>query len=131
MNFDFINNTIIWSVKSGKFYEMYDKWMGTKPVKNLETISQKLTRRARNINIGIIAGTTVFIGLVVFFYGRRLTGNIKHLSDVADKISLGKMDTEIDVKSKDELGELAKAIARMQESIRLAIQRMRRMGGST
>jgi len=25
---DFINNTILWAIKSGKFYELYDKWMG-------------------------------------------------------------------------------------------------------
>ena len=25
---DFINNTILWSIKTGKFYELYDKWMG-------------------------------------------------------------------------------------------------------
>jgi ABC-type amino acid transport substrate-binding protein len=25
---DFVNNTIVWSVKTGKFYELYDKWMG-------------------------------------------------------------------------------------------------------
>jgi len=29
---DFINNTIVWSIKTGKFFEMYDKWMGTKGV---------------------------------------------------------------------------------------------------
>jgi ABC-type amino acid transport substrate-binding protein len=27
---DFVNNTILWAIKSGKFYEMYDKWMGPK-----------------------------------------------------------------------------------------------------
>ncbi len=27
---DFINNTIIWSIKTGKFFEMYEKWMGPK-----------------------------------------------------------------------------------------------------
>lgn len=27
---DFINNTILSAIKSGKFYEMYDKWMGPK-----------------------------------------------------------------------------------------------------
>jgi ABC-type amino acid transport substrate-binding protein len=27
---DFINNTILWTIKSGKFYELYDKWMGPK-----------------------------------------------------------------------------------------------------
>jgi ABC-type amino acid transport substrate-binding protein len=25
---DFVNNAIIWAIKTGKFYEIYDKWMG-------------------------------------------------------------------------------------------------------
>ncbi len=25
---DFVNNTILWSIKTGKFYEIYEKWMG-------------------------------------------------------------------------------------------------------
>jgi ABC-type amino acid transport substrate-binding protein len=25
---DFVNNTIVWSIKTGKFFEMYEKWMG-------------------------------------------------------------------------------------------------------
>jgi len=25
---DFVNNTIIWSIKTGKFFELYEKWMG-------------------------------------------------------------------------------------------------------
>ena len=29
---DFVNNTIIWSIKTGKFFEIYDKWMGPKGV---------------------------------------------------------------------------------------------------
>jgi ABC-type amino acid transport substrate-binding protein len=29
---DFVNNTIIWSITTGKFYELYDKWMGPKGV---------------------------------------------------------------------------------------------------
>jgi ABC-type amino acid transport substrate-binding protein len=27
---DFVNNTILWAIKTGKFYELYDKWMGPK-----------------------------------------------------------------------------------------------------
>ncbi|MGD2270693.1 MAG: transporter substrate-binding domain-containing protein [Desulfobacterales bacterium] len=27
---DFVNNTIIWSIKNGKFFEFYEKWMGPK-----------------------------------------------------------------------------------------------------
>jgi HAMP domain-containing protein len=33
---------------------------------------------------------------------------------------------EIETKSKDEIGDLAEAIARMQESIRLSIERLQR-----
>jgi ABC-type amino acid transport substrate-binding protein len=29
---DFVNNTIIWSIKNGKFFELYDKWMGPKGI---------------------------------------------------------------------------------------------------
>ncbi|MBW2065133.1 MAG: transporter substrate-binding domain-containing protein [Deltaproteobacteria bacterium] len=29
---DFLNNTIRWSIKTGKFFELYDKWMGPKGV---------------------------------------------------------------------------------------------------
>ena len=27
---DFVNNTILWAIKTGKFYQLYDKWMGPK-----------------------------------------------------------------------------------------------------
>jgi HAMP domain-containing protein len=36
------------------------------------------------------------------------------------------MDAEIPVTSRDEIGDLAEAIERMQESIRLSIERLRR-----
>ena len=29
---DFVNNTIIWSIHNGKFFELYEKWMGPKGV---------------------------------------------------------------------------------------------------
>jgi len=29
---DFVNNTIVWSIKTGKFFEFYEKWMGPKGV---------------------------------------------------------------------------------------------------
>jgi methyl-accepting chemotaxis protein len=48
------------------------------------------------------------------------------LTDVTERISVGDLDVEITgIKSRDEIGELADAITRMQESIRLAIKRLR------
>jgi HAMP domain-containing protein len=39
---------------------------------------------------------------------------------------VGDMDAEVNVQSKDELGDLSEAINRMQASIRLSIERLRR-----
>jgi methyl-accepting chemotaxis protein len=45
---------------------------------------------------------------------------------VAERISVGDLDIEIESTSTDEIGELSEAISRMQESIRLSIERLRR-----
>jgi HAMP domain-containing protein len=51
------------------------------------------------------------------------------LTSVADRISVGDLDVSVTgIKSRDEIGDLALAIKRMQESIRLAIKRMRERG---
>jgi len=48
------------------------------------------------------------------------------LTDLAQRISIGDLDAEVDIKSKDEIGDLYDAIVRMQESIRLSMERLRR-----
>ena len=78
------------------------------------------------ITVAILGATLLLIGLIVFTYGHRLTSKIKSLTEVADRISVGELGMEIETKSKDEIGELADAIARMQDSIRLSIERLRR-----
>jgi HAMP domain-containing protein len=79
--------------------------------------------RTRNIVIGILGGTLILIGFIVALYAYRLTAKIKYLTEITDRISVGDLDAEITgIKSRDEIGELANAIGRMQESIRLAIK---------
>ena len=98
----------------------------TKPVEAMETRAGEISTRTRNTVFGILGGTLVLIGLVVALYGRVLTNRIRSLTDVAERISVGDMDAEVEVASRDELGDLAEAIGRMQESIRLSIERLRR-----
>lgn len=98
----------------------------TKPVKAMETRANEITSRTRNTVFGILGGTLLLIGFIVALYGQRLTSRIKSLTDVAERISIGEMDAEIQTTSRDELGDLAEAISRMQESIRLSIERLRR-----
>lgn len=98
----------------------------TGPVKRMQTRANELTAKARLITWAILGLTLLLIGLIVTIYGHRLTGKIKSLTDVADRISVGELGMEVKTTSKDEIGELAEAIARMQDSIRLSIERLRR-----
>jgi predicted Zn finger-like uncharacterized protein len=98
----------------------------TGPVKRMQTRAKELTDRARLISWAALGLTLLLIGLIVSIYGHRLTGKIKSLTDVADRISVGELGMEVKTTSRDEIGELAEAIARMQDSIRLSIERLRR-----
>ncbi len=98
----------------------------TGPVKLLKTRAKKQTSITRNIVFGIFGGTILLIGFIVSFFGYRLAGRIKSLTEVANRISIGELDAEIDIAGKDEIGDLGEAISRMQESIRLSIERLRR-----
>ncbi len=101
----------------------------TKPIKNLETKATIVTKKVRNISFAILGATILLIGLIVSIYGHRLTGKIRSITDLAERISVGDLDAELTIKSKDEIGDLAEAITRMQESIRLSIERLRRRRG--
>jgi HAMP domain-containing protein len=98
----------------------------TRPVKEMERKASDISADTRNIVLGILAGTLLLIGIIVALYGTRLTSRIKKLTSVAEQISVGEMDAEIPETSQDEIGDLAEAIRRMQESIRLSIERLRR-----
>ena len=98
----------------------------TRPLKELEVRAQQVTADIRNTSMGIMAVALFLMAAVVSLYGHRLTTRIKTLTDLAERISVGELDAEVDIKSKDELGDLAEAISRMQESIRISIERLRR-----
>ncbi len=98
----------------------------TGPIKLLETQTRMLTEKARLISWAVLGGTLLLIGIIVSIYSHRLTGKIKSLTDVAERISIGDLGIEVETRSRDEIGELAEAISRMQDSIRLSIERLRR-----
>ena len=75
----------------------------------------------------ILMGTTFIIVLAIaYFAGRAIVMPIRKLTDAANRISVGELGVEIKTTSKDEIGDLAEAITRMQDSIRLSIERLRR-----
>lgn len=73
-----------------------------------------------------VAVLSLFAALVlVFSVARSITRPITQLSRVADRLSLGELDARIEIDSKDEVGELAESISRMQVSLQAAIERLR------
>lgn len=74
----------------------------------------------------IFGATLLLIGIIIIVYTQRLTGKIKALTEVAERISGGELELEIETKSGDEIGELAEAIGGMRDYIRLSVDRLRR-----
>ncbi len=80
------------------------------------------------IKIFYLVTLCVIIVLLVriYFYARSVIHPIRYLSEVADKISMGELDTPIQMKGKGEVGVLAESIERMQISVKAAIERLQK-----
>ncbi len=74
----------------------------------------------------LLGVTALGVIIIAWFLGRAIGSPIRKLTEVAERISVGDMGAEIKIKSRDEIGNLAEAILRMQDSLRLAIERLRR-----
>jgi HAMP domain-containing protein len=89
----------------------------------MQSRSNALTGKARIIVLVMLGAALLLIGIIVIVYANRLSGKIESLTDVADRISAGDLEMQIEMKSRDEIGELAQAIARMRDNIRLYFER--------
>ncbi|MFO7839251.1 MAG: HAMP domain-containing protein [Desulfosalsimonadaceae bacterium] len=98
----------------------------TRKTENLKASAEEMAMQTRNINFGILVGAILLIGLCISIYGNRLAHNIQYLTEAAERISVGDLEAEIEVRSRDEIGSLADAISRMQDSLRYSIERLRR-----
>ena len=88
------------------------------------------TRKAQARTDMYRSGGLVFVTigcafLLVLVIAASITRPISRLVEVADRISLGELDAEIDVTGTSEVGQLAESLRRMQTSLRAAIERLR------
>ena len=97
----------------------------TKEVKGLQKKAGVISANTKNAVFVILGATLVLIAFIVLWYGQALTKRIKSLTVMAEQISLGALDEDLEIRSKDEIGDLGEAIGRMQESIRLSMERLR------
>ena len=98
----------------------------TGPIQLIEKRATRLTEATQKMTLAFIIGVILFIGFSIIVYGYRLTSNIQMLTDAADRISVGELDVVIDIRSRDEIGSLAEAVTRMQDSLRFSIERLRK-----
>lgn len=74
-------------------------------------------------------GYLLLLVIFSYVYAKGIVKPILSLADVVDRISVGNLNTSIDVKTSDEIMILAGAISRMQKSLKSAILRLREKGG--
>lgn len=99
--------------------------------KRLET-NTMVNKLTNNLNTSnritlIVSIFAIIIGtLLSIFLGRSINRPIVSLTKTADAISLGDLSKPVIVNSKDEIGDLAKAIDRMRMSLQKAMERLRK-----
>ena len=82
--------------------------------------------RTQEFALILLVSTIVLVLIIAWFSARAIVTPIMKLTDATERMSLGELNVKIEVKSKDEIGLLAQAIGRMQTSLRLAMNRLRR-----
>jgi methyl-accepting chemotaxis protein len=76
--------------------------------------------------LALLAATVLLVIAIAWFSARSLVTPIMKLTDAAERMSLGDLNVKVDVGSRDEIGLLAQAIARMQISLQIAMRRLRK-----
>ena len=75
--------------------------------------------------VGVALLMASIFAVIIWYSAGRLLGRLTALATAADAVSVGEgLDTPLAVGSQDEVGELAKAVDRLRESMRLALRRL-------
>jgi methyl-accepting chemotaxis protein len=85
-----------------------------------------ILKKSQMFAFALMGATFIIVIIIAYIASRAIVTPIRKLTDAANRISVGELGVEIENKSKDEIGDLAEAITRMQDSIRLSIERLRR-----
>lgn len=97
------------------------------PLRAIEAQGNQVAQQIRITLVAILGCGLLLIFFLLLFYGKSITSKIKRLADWADSISLGHLDSQpVELNTGDEISELAEAVARMQESIRLSLRRLQK-----
>ncbi|MFB0508357.1 MAG: HAMP domain-containing protein [Thermodesulfobacteriota bacterium] len=102
----------------------------SKPAKEIEQRIMNKVERTRIPFLIVMGVSLIVVILVTSIYSRTIVKPIIYLTNAADRMSLGDLDTKIEIHSSDEVGMLAESFDRMQESLKAAIERLRKKRNS-
>jgi HAMP domain-containing protein len=75
----------------------------------------------------ISIAVVTFIGIIiVLFLANRIIRPILFLTKSANDISRGNLDKRVRVKTNDEINQLAQALERLRESVKIALERLKK-----
>jgi len=81
--------------------------------------------KLRNILLGVSLGVMMLAVLIGFFISRSISIPITKLRRVAVEIGKGKLDTKVEIKSKDEVGSLAASFNKMAEDLKKSREKIK------
>ncbi len=111
----------------------YDIWMpvedgylGYIRVGMKEDYITESVKKTNFIVVITIAGLTLVGIIVVLVLANRIISPILYLTRRADEISTGKLEEKVEVHTKDEIELLGKALERLRESVKIALDRLKK-----
>ena len=96
-------------------YAMYDVTIGV--LDDLLVTRIGGFNQRRGASLGIVSISVVFAALFVFSIGRSISKPIAELKEVTERINKGDLTTSADIDRRDEIGQLAGAINRLQKTL--------------
>jgi methyl-accepting chemotaxis protein len=90
----------------------------------MQSRANELTNKARWIALMVFGVMLLLVIIIVTSYIYRLTGKIRKLAEKAERIGSGEFEVAMETDSGDEIGDLKRAIAKMQNNIQLYIERL-------
>jgi methyl-accepting chemotaxis protein len=70
------------------------------------------------VSFAAIAAVSIALAIII---GKRITTPLKKLTDVAGKVSMGDLNQQIDIKTKDEINDLGEAFQRMINAFKMTV----------
>jgi HAMP domain-containing protein len=90
-------------------------------------MQDRYAARYRNRFLFFLAIVLVDVGVllaIIYVYSASVVRPIRHLSEVADQISMGDLEVRVDVEGEGEVARLGQSIERMRTSVKTAMERL-------